>query len=732
MERYETLYKLNAKGKILEWYLERDDYKYRTISGQKDGNKTISKWTESKPKNIGKKNETTATEQAIKEVLAKYKKKLNQGGYVLNKENAVRHTYIKPMLAETYYQKATEFYKEKNNIPTEEEFKEGIYIQPKLDGALQGNTKISTSKGLKTIKEIVDNKLKVDVLSFNEISNEFEYKPIVGFSNEKCSSYKEWKNIYIDKKFYLNCTFDHPLYTNNGWKQAAELNPDNDLLYARKSSIYLNGLILGTLLGDSCFSRQSDECFCLLFSHTNLDYFNFKKDILNIKGRSKDYISGYESKGKCFTSNSLSKLINYDIFYNKTTKKRNLYTCKYLYSNLTLEGISLWIADDGSLRFNNGNSKTPVLSISTHNHSEEQIEEFILFFNKKFNIHPTKIKDKRVQSTDGYYLNFNTKDTLYLLNFLRDKQCKGVEYKYYFPAEGYIKKATDSFEYVQFEIKNCTYRKGNIVNYDIAVLDNHNFVANDILVHNCRAIATKNGLYTREGKDIIGVPHIKKALSEFFKENESIILDGEIYKHNWDLNTIIGHVRREPKEDNEAQSFERKKLEYYIYDVVDETLNYKERRKLLQTFVSDLPNEVKILGSLGVVDQEQVEDEHNLYIQYGYEGAILRKGNSKYQKGKRTKDLLKVKLFEDNEFKILDILEGRGNNSGIAAKVMVEDNAIISYPNMVGSWEFCAEVLKEKEEYIGGTVTVKYFGKTPEGCLRFPNVTAIYKKERDL
>ncbi|WP_196300494.1 hypothetical protein, partial [Streptococcus pneumoniae] len=76
---------------------------YRTISGQEDGLKTTSAWTEAIGKNTGKKNGTNNIEQAIKECLAKYEKKLKSGSYFLDKTKITEKTYIKPMLAETYY-----------------------------------------------------------------------------------------------------------------------------------------------------------------------------------------------------------------------------------------------------------------------------------------------------------------------------------------------------------------------------------------------------------------------------------------------------------------------------------------------------------------------------------------------------------------------------------------------------------------------------------------------------
>jgi len=51
---------------------------------------------------------------------------------------------------------------------------------------------------------------------------------------------------------------------------------------------------------------------------------------------------------------------------------------------------------------------------------------------------------------------------------------------------------------------------------------------------------------------------------------------------------------------------------------------------------------------------------------------------------------------------------------------------------MTGSWEFCEKVLQEAHEYIGGKATVKYFGYTEDGNLRFPTIVMLYKQERDV
>jgi DNA ligase-1 len=98
---YPTLYSLDSTGKIRTWNMEQDGPLYRTISGVDGGQLVTSEWTEAKEKNIGKKNATTATDQATKEINAKYKKQLKTG-YFEDKNSVGEMSYIEPILAKQY------------------------------------------------------------------------------------------------------------------------------------------------------------------------------------------------------------------------------------------------------------------------------------------------------------------------------------------------------------------------------------------------------------------------------------------------------------------------------------------------------------------------------------------------------------------------------------------------------------------------------------------------------
>ena len=83
---------------------------------------------------------------------------------------------------------------------------------PKTDQerCLFENTLIDTSIGKITIKEIVDNKLQVDVLSYNHNTNEFEYKKIEDWSVMRNN--KDWLKIKTKNGKEIICTSNHKIW----------------------------------------------------------------------------------------------------------------------------------------------------------------------------------------------------------------------------------------------------------------------------------------------------------------------------------------------------------------------------------------------------------------------------------------------------------------------------------------------------------------------------------------
>ena len=130
--KLDTLYKRTTTGATQVWKIETKGNKYRTISGQVDGKKITNNWTTCEPKNVGKKNATTGTEQALKEAEAKHKKKL-ESGYHLNLKNISKKRFYEPMLAQDFKNKNRQ--KEvMSTFESESVVGDAIFSQPKLDG----------------------------------------------------------------------------------------------------------------------------------------------------------------------------------------------------------------------------------------------------------------------------------------------------------------------------------------------------------------------------------------------------------------------------------------------------------------------------------------------------------------------------------------------------------------------------------------------------------------------
>jgi len=101
IKKYETLYSTDNNSNIRVWWMEQKGEQYRTCSGVKNGQIVESDYSTAEPKNVGKKNEKSAIEQAKAEIDAKYKKQLKTG-YHLNEADASKGTaYVEVMLAQS-------------------------------------------------------------------------------------------------------------------------------------------------------------------------------------------------------------------------------------------------------------------------------------------------------------------------------------------------------------------------------------------------------------------------------------------------------------------------------------------------------------------------------------------------------------------------------------------------------------------------------------------------------
>lgn len=246
-----------------------------------------------------------------------------------------------------------------------------------------------------------------------------------------------------------------------------------------------------------------------------------------------------------------------------------------------------------------------------------------------------------------------------------------------------------------------------------------------------RCVATANGLFARSGKRIHGMKHIEESLVDLFDRYPDVTLDGELYNHEYrdNFNEIVSAVKREKNFDEEKAS----KIQYHIYDVVSDgihTESFSDRYlafEMLQNVALPLVPTV----TETCLTQDDVNSYHEQFLSEGYEGTMVRY-DEVYQTNKRNWCLQKLKEFRDEEFSILRFEEGRGKSAGLVSTVVVDVDGVEVYATMMGELPFRTQLWSEKDQYVGGTATVKYFNKTKDGSLRFPNCKTVFKGERSI
>ncbi len=183
-----------------------------------------------------------------------------------------------------------------------------------------------------------------------------------------------------------------------------------------------------------------------------------------------------------------------------------------------------------------------------------------------------------------------------------------------------------------------------------------------------RCLFTKDGAFSRTGKQFMNVQHIEEDLEDTFKALPWLVLDGELYNHNLrnDFEKIISLVRKQ-KPTDEDRSEARRLTQYHVYDYTGfdyesgEGVKYRERMHHLN--VSDIYSpSVKHVPAYLCATGAMAKVLHASFLNDGYEGSIMRQ-NTTYQQ-KRSYSLMKFKDFHDAEAEIIGWVEGKGKRRG--------------------------------------------------------------------
>lgn len=223
---------------------------------------------------------------------------------------------------------------------------------------------------------------------------------------------------------------------------------------------------------------------------------------------------------------------------------------------------------------------------------------------------------------------------------------------------------------------------------------------------------------TRQNKIIQGMNELTKAIEEVFGE-QNLFVDGELLATNEEGLSSEDLFKKTSAIVNSKGL--KKDLTFVAFDIVSlEDYNNKsnstpflERREQLECYVG-LKNElVKLAPMYFITDSiDRIYEKLDEVVKDNCEGLMLNKINGFYE-FKRTKQLLKVKKFNEGDVLVTDILEGEGRLEGTLGKIEVQFRYKGDvYTNNIGSGFSDEEreyYWKHKDELIGKVVTIKYF-----------------------
>tara|TARA_R110002096_G_scaffold395159_1_gene590519 strand:- start:2906 stop:4030 length:1125 start_codon:yes stop_codon:yes gene_type:complete len=228
-----------------------------------------------------------------------------------------------------------------------------------------------------------------------------------------------------------------------------------------------------------------------------------------------------------------------------------------------------------------------------------------------------------------------------------------------------------------------------------------------------RALVTRRDgvliMYSRGGDEIKTMGHILEHLEDVVQEGE--FLDGELYLHGELLQKIGSYVRKYRPGVSET-------IVYHVYDTMMD-VPYTQRYEKLRIMVEGVGTPVLLAPTTVVASLDEALALRDEVIKQGYEGGMLRTPDKEYRAGVNSRTLIKLKTFDDSEHEIIAVKEGKDrvcNHIDLKVAVFVcrtpegEEFDCTAYGDMYKK----DTIWREREKYVGKTLTVKHSGYTKD------------------
>tara|TARA_Y100000592_G_scaffold3243_1_gene4675 strand:- start:13364 stop:14668 length:1305 start_codon:yes stop_codon:yes gene_type:complete len=253
--------------------------------------------------------------------------------------------------------------------------------------------------------------------------------------------------------------------------------------------------------------------------------------------------------------------------------------------------------------------------------------------------------------------------------------------------------------------------------------------------------------YSRAGKQFHTLSLVEKEIESLGFKN--VVYDGEMCivdnNNDEDFQSIMKEINRK---NHTIQNGLFQVFDYIPYRMFSkgygETGTLSQRIMALSNVIYDTNidlKHVRLLSQIPINNWDEFNELNSKALDLGWEGLMLRK-NDLY-KGKRSNDILKVKMFHDDEYIVEGanfgpfryVSEGKEVEEDMLTAVTIKHKGNVVSVGSGFTIEQRKSFYKLPLEIIGKTITVQYFEESQnqngEYSLRFPVIKAIYDKKRE-
>ena len=221
-------------------------------------------------------------------------------------------------------------------------------------------------------------------------------------------------------------------------------------------------------------------------------------------------------------------------------------------------------------------------------------------------------------------------------------------------------------------------------------------------------------------------------LIQLFKDNPTLIMDGECYKHGYSLQQLNSVARTQVK----AVDYEI--LQFYWYDIVDLNSPVTERINKIKELAGPLsltfePERefqygelrIQLVPHVEVSGWDNIMALHNEYVSEGWEGLVIRLESSLYGPNKRTNDWLKVKCYKQDTYKVIGIEQGLRKYDDMVFVLETEEGKQFKAKPFGDRNQKIEYTDNFEEKYQNHLGDVKYFYYSDEGTPLQPSFIAF-------